>query len=254
MATAYCSITQDVSNNVQNFKGLTFFIISELIFTHLYAVINTFPEELAVFRREAGIYFSFPYFMSKVFVTASYNFAAEKLGNIDGCFQVPKCFLSPLLFLIIVRMQVDFPTNIYNFVEIYLVLSIGCVSATALGNFCTDDKHKMRLQYLTKPNWVGLTRVSFVYRTTKTVIGLCLSAALESKEYMELFIMPFDLLSMLMAGILVNVGTLPVYLVWLKYTSPFFYTYESVSILYWKLYWNPGEEFPKCNNYYTYGT
>lgn len=49
---------------------------------------------------------------------------------------------------------------------------------------------------------------------------------------MDLFVAPFELLTMLAAGILVNVssGTLIGYI---KYLSPFYYTYESLSILHW---------------------
>lgn len=59
--------------SVQNLHGLLFVIVSEIIFSHMYNVMYTFPEECAVCMREKHLYTSVTYFTSKLLLTVSTN-------------------------------------------------------------------------------------------------------------------------------------------------------------------------------------
>lgn len=61
-------IYQDVfeDNIEQNVAGLLYFLTTELLFTHVYAVINTFPGEFHIFLREKDLYSTQSYFISKL--------------------------------------------------------------------------------------------------------------------------------------------------------------------------------------------
>lgn len=50
---------------------------------------------------------------------------------------------------------------------------------------------------------------------------------------MELFAVPFELLGMLVSGVWINVSSMSVVFAWIKYISPFFYSYEAMSIIQW---------------------
>ncbi|XP_071054571.1 protein brown-like isoform X2 [Onthophagus taurus] len=171
LASTYSFVSSKNDDFVQNVKGIIFFFTSELIFTHTYNVINTFPSEENVMMREKNLYSTKSYFLSKLLSV------------------IPRCILQPLMFLIINFLLIDFFNDIWVFSQMLLVLFFACISASILAIFTSLD-------------------------------------------YMDLFTAPFELITMLAAGILIKLPSLK-YLNWIKYLSPFYYTYESLSIIFW---------------------
>jgi hypothetical protein len=51
---------------IQDIRGLLYLITSEVFFTRAYSVFNTFPQEIPVFLREAGLYSASAYYFSKM--------------------------------------------------------------------------------------------------------------------------------------------------------------------------------------------
>ncbi|XP_044741750.1 protein scarlet-like [Chrysoperla carnea] len=66
-----------------------------------------------------------------------------------------------------------------------------------------------------------------------TAYGFVMSASFESVETASLVSVPVDFLNIVFAGIYLNLSNLPLYIDWLRYTSPFYYGTEAVSILQW---------------------
>ncbi|GJQ68199.1 hypothetical protein Trydic_g10750 [Trypoxylus dichotomus] len=176
LASFYSSVESNEEYSVQNIKGILYFFTSELIFTHTYNVVNTFPEEFSIFLREKPLYSAFAYFVSKIIAI------------------IPRNIIQPLLFLLINFVFVKFLSGCVMFLQIFGVMICACLCGSML--------------------------------------GLCISSFCTSLDYMDLFIAPFELITMLAAGILINVNTSGFFRL-VKYLSPFYYTYESLSILYW---------------------
>lgn len=57
-------------------------------------------------------------------------------------------------------------------------------------------------------------------------------------------IVPLELVTMIVSGFWVKINTLPKYLILLKYISPFYYGFQTVSLLFWD---NVGH-FNNCTN------
>ncbi|CAG9760400.1 unnamed protein product [Ceutorhynchus assimilis] len=66
-----------------------------------------------------------------------------------------------------------------------------------------------------------------------STLGLCLSALFPTIESMHLFIVPLDLLCLLLSGLWIRIGSLSKFFAAIKYLSPFYVSFESLSIVYW---------------------
>ncbi|XP_019753645.1 protein scarlet [Dendroctonus ponderosae] len=66
-----------------------------------------------------------------------------------------------------------------------------------------------------------------------SALGLCLSALFPSIEAVHLFIVPLELLCLLLSGLWIKVNSLSKFFSVVKYLSPFYISYESICIIYW---------------------
>ncbi|XP_066155339.1 protein white-like isoform X2 [Euwallacea fornicatus] len=64
-------------------------------------------------------------------------------------------------------------------------------------------------------------------------LGLCLSALFPTVEFIHLFIVPLQLMCVLLSGLWIKIGSLPKLFAIMKYFSPFYISFESICILYW---------------------
>ncbi|CAH0562115.1 unnamed protein product [Brassicogethes aeneus] len=185
---SYTNITINSENSVQNIQGAILFIISELIFSHMYYVIFVFPSEVNIYLFEKELYKPLPYFLSKFVST------------------LPYCFI-----------------NCFSYVVIYFIF----------------------LKFLNGFNYF-FQMLSILYLTTvsSTAFGLCLSALFPTVKYIDLFIVPIEVLVMTLSGMWIKIDTVPTIFNLIKYISPFYFTFENLSIL----QWNTVEIFNECTN------
>lgn len=63
--------------------------------------------------------------------------------------------------------------------------------------------------------------------------GLSLSALFPTIQSIHLFIVPLELVCLLLSGLWIKVGSLPQLFATVKYFSPFYVSFESLCIVYW---------------------
>lgn len=71
MSLAFANVSTTSPGGVQSARGLLYLIVSEVVFTHSYAVFHTFPAELPVFLREKHLYSSSAFYVAKALSTVS---------------------------------------------------------------------------------------------------------------------------------------------------------------------------------------
>lgn len=69
VSTPYMTVELNQAG-IQSLQGFHYAVITETIFSHSYAILHTFPAEIAVMLREInnGVYHPGPYYFSKAFV------------------------------------------------------------------------------------------------------------------------------------------------------------------------------------------
>lgn len=60
-----------------------------------------------------------------------------------------------------------------------------------------------------------------------------MSANFSSFDFMELFLAPFDAFTLIITGGVIKLSSIPIFLQWLKYISPFPFTYSSLVWIQW---------------------
>ncbi|KAL1141029.1 hypothetical protein AAG570_000955 [Ranatra chinensis] len=68
---------------------------------------------------------------------------------------------------------------------------------------------------------------------SSSAYGCCLSAMFENVSTASLLSVPVDFISYCFSGIFLQLSSVPVYLVWLKYISRFYYGLEAMTIMQW---------------------
>ncbi|KAK3912634.1 Protein scarlet [Frankliniella fusca] len=117
MSLAFMEVSLSSLAGVQSARGLLYIIVSEVVFTHSYAVFHTFPAELPVFLREAHLYSSSAYYVAKVLST------------------VPRALLEPALFVSVIQSRVDLTAGggFTTFASLLGVLFLAALTASAYG-------------------------------------------------------------------------------------------------------------------------
>ncbi|XP_034253078.1 LOW QUALITY PROTEIN: protein scarlet-like [Thrips palmi] len=117
MSLAFMDVRLTSLAGVQSVRGLLYLIVSEVVFTHSYAVFHTFPAELPIYLRESDLYSSSAYYVGKVLAT------------------VPRSAIEPLLFVGVIQSQVDLTAGggVVTFVGVLGILFLTALTASAYG-------------------------------------------------------------------------------------------------------------------------
>ncbi|CAK8695533.1 unnamed protein product [Clavelina lepadiformis] len=169
-----------LSSDVMTVCGSLFLVITNTTFTSAIGVLNAFPAEIPIFRREHfnGMYSTAVYFISK-------NLA-----------DLPTYLVLPFVYSIVVYFMFGlFPTAAKFFI-FYGFLAL-------LANTC----------------------VSYGYMIACLSPSIGVAIALGPALLMPL---------LLLGGFFISASQIPVYLIWLKYLSWFFYTNELLNINQWE--------------------
>lgn len=95
MSLAFMDVRLTSLAGVQSVRGLLYLIVSEVVFTHSYAVFHTFPAELPIYLRESHLYSSSAYYVGKVLATVS-----SALGRANHVIALEiQILIFPLLFI-----------------------------------------------------------------------------------------------------------------------------------------------------------
>ncbi|KAL1512982.1 hypothetical protein ABEB36_002476 [Hypothenemus hampei] len=81
--------------------------------------------------------------------------------------------------------------------------------------------------------FLSMCLVLFGAALTGSSFGLCLSALFPSVESIHLFIVPLELVCLLLSGLWIRINSVSQLFSIVKYFSPFYVSYESICILYW---------------------
>ncbi|KAJ3639296.1 hypothetical protein Zmor_002661 [Zophobas morio] len=82
--------------------------------------------------------------------------------------------------------------------------------------------------------WVQMTYLTFLVSMAASALGLAFSATFSTVDHIDLYLGPLEFLLLLLSGLMVKLDVIPVALRWLKYLSPFYYAFDSLSNLLWK--------------------
>ncbi|XP_068916532.1 protein white-like isoform X1 [Tenebrio molitor] len=178
LSLAYSQVSLADQDGVQNIEGFMSMIATEFTFTNMYAVINVFPGEIAVFLREKDLYSAHSYFFSKIIS------------------MIPLSLISTVLYTTILFLVLTFLDGIYL--------------------------------------WLQMTYVMFVVGMASLGLGLAFSAHFSTVEHVELFIGPLETIFFLLGGFSLQLDSVPTLFNWIKYISPFYYSFDSLSNLFWR--------------------
>ncbi|XP_044256400.1 protein scarlet [Tribolium madens] len=82
--------------------------------------------------------------------------------------------------------------------------------------------------------WLKMTYVAFLVSIVSSSLGLAFSATFSTIEHVDLFLGPFEFILLLFSGLIVKVDSLIDAFNWIKYISPFYYAFDSLSNLFWR--------------------
>nr|WOD55116.1 ABCG transpoter Redboy2 [Hymenopus coronatus] len=115
-ASPYVQIKMD-QTGIQNMQGLLYCVVTETIFTYIYSVSHTFPEEIPILLREVsnGLYKPGPYYLSKIIL------------------MIPRAVIGSLLFSIMIFSIADLQGGLPGMVIFTMPVIFAAISATAYG-------------------------------------------------------------------------------------------------------------------------
>lgn len=117
MAFLYHKSTGRTQESIRDVSGALFLITCELIFTQCYSVMNFYPEQLPILRRETNEHI--------------YNFSAYYMAEIVNA--LPVCFLRSFSGLTIAYYWAGFNTGLLLYFQIGITLMISAFTANAYG-------------------------------------------------------------------------------------------------------------------------
>ncbi|CAD1478041.1 unnamed protein product, partial [Heterotrigona itama] len=180
---------------IQATQGVLFILVSENAFFPMYATLALIPQELPLLRREyrAGMYPVHLYYTARILSLARTNPRIQL--NIKTHRQIPGLIIEPILFATIVYWLAGLRDDAETFGLTLLVLLLTINVSTACGCF--------------------------------------FSTAFESVPLAMAYLIPFDYILMITMGPFLKLGSLPVYVRWIKYISWLLHSSEALSILQW---------------------
>ncbi|KAK1124576.1 hypothetical protein K0M31_005953 [Melipona bicolor] len=195
---------------IQATQGVLFILVSENAFFPMYATLALIPQELPLLRREyrAGMYPVHLYYTARIL-----SLASKKI--------IPGLIIEPILFATIVYWLAGLRDNAETFGLTLLVLLLTINVSTACGKtICLYNK-------------VNLKRDLSSSNENTYVSGCFFSTAFESVPLAMAYLIPFDYVLMITMGPFLKLGSLPVYIRWVKYISWLLHSSEALSILQW---------------------
>ncbi|CAK1601699.1 unnamed protein product [Parnassius mnemosyne] len=111
----FAGSTGTSQRGVQNLRGFLWLLCSEVSFSMSYSALFAFENELSLFKREAGMYAVFSYFIAK--------FLSE----------IPRCIILPIPYITIATSTVYMPNYTLTALELYIALLLTGLASTAYG-------------------------------------------------------------------------------------------------------------------------
>lgn len=115
LASCYALVKLYDDNSVQNIQGVLYFMISELVFTNMYSVLNIFPAEVAIFLKEKTLYSSHSYFVSKILSL------------------VPTCLLTSATYCGLFFLTVNFLKGYVLWLQMTYIIFLTSIASCGLG-------------------------------------------------------------------------------------------------------------------------
>ncbi|XP_018565617.1 protein scarlet [Anoplophora glabripennis] len=172
------------------------------------------------------------------------NVTLENKSNVQNVQGVLILIVSELIFTHMYYVIYVFPEEIVIFVKekslysslpYYLSKVVSLMPISFINAISFLAVYLALLQFLQNFNlFLNMSIVLFLTSLCGISLGLCLSALFPTVEYIHLFIVPFEIVVMIVSGIWIKVDTLPGVFRAVKYFSPFYYGFQSVSTLCWE--------------------
>ncbi|XP_030748429.1 protein scarlet-like [Sitophilus oryzae] len=151
--------------------------------------------------------------------------------------------VSELIFIQMYQAIYTFPEEVNIFVqekELYSPLPYFLSKTVSLIPFALVHSLVFLIIYFTCLPFLTTSKlllemylILFLTSVCGSSLGLCLSALFPTLEYINLFIVPFEILCLVLSGLWIRIHTLSKAFSIVKYISPFYVTYESICIVYW---------------------
>lgn len=122
MAVLYHDSTGRTQESIQDVNGAFFLITCEVIFTQAYAVMNHYPSQLPILRRETN---------ENIYKLSAYYVA-------ELCTSIPICILRAFGGPAILYVWAGFNTGFTLYAQIGITLTITAFTATAYGLFISS--------------------------------------------------------------------------------------------------------------------
>ena len=170
---------------IMNINGVLFLLITNMTFSNMFAVINVFCLELPIFLREH---------FNGMYRTDTY-FICRQLA------ELPIFLLLPLVFLAVIYYMVGLNAPFAKFATTLAIIELMTQAVASFGNPSSLYCHVLSSSsgYL----------ISCIANSIDMALGLG---------------PPFLIPLMLFGGLFLNNGSTPVYFIWAKYLSWFYYT------------------------------
>lgn len=115
LGVAYVGASGTTQRGVQEIRGFLWLITSEVSFGVSYSALYAFEYEIALFKRESGVYMCSAYFVSRFL-----SF-------------IPRCIIWPIMLVSIATLAVDLPHYIMTATEFTILLVLSAIPAVAYG-------------------------------------------------------------------------------------------------------------------------
>ncbi|XP_076242451.1 protein scarlet-like isoform X8 [Calliopsis andreniformis] len=192
---------------IQATQGVLFILVSENAFFPMYATLALIPQELPLLRREyrAGMYPLHLYYVARILSLASKSWfgslnSTTTLGEEKNKrrllkFQIPGLIAEALLFTTIIYWLSGLRESAEVFGSTLIVLLLTINVSTACGCF--------------------------------------FSTAFDNVPLAMAYLVPFDYILMITMGPFLKLGSLPIYIRWVKYISWLLHSSEALTIVQW---------------------
>lgn len=130
------------------------------------------------------------------------------------------------LFPLVVHVFFPWIASVSQYFQVCGIFAVSSLAMSTLGranenSFCGGNKHLYH-------NQNEDTAKAFI-----RLAGFSLSTMIPRIEYLQIVLVPFETICMTLMGGWINVESIPSYFMWIKYLSPFYYSYEAISITIW---------------------
>ena len=167
-----------------NINGVLFLLITNMTFSNMFAVINVFCLELPIFLREH---------FNGMYRTDTY-FICRQLA------ELPIFLFLPLVFLAVIYYMVGLNAPFVKFAVTLAIIELMTQAVASFG----EIHHLLKVNFATSGYLIS-----------------CIASSIDMALGLG---PPFLIPLMLFGGLFLNNGSTPVYFIWAKYLSWFYYT------------------------------